>query len=125
MFQTSLEATFTENGVKHSFKPTDQPLPYANTVRRTRWLEHHINALLRNFRSDVEQFPFFKKITELFLRSDKIRTIIRYEITSITQEPMSMDGTTSSWTARVVKQVERYPQLFSVVRWTVTSNGLN
>ena len=40
--------------------------------------------------------------------------------TPITQELVSMDGTTSTWTARVVRQVKRNPHLFSVVRRTVT-----
>ena len=40
--------------------------------------------------------------------------------TPILQELVSMDGTTSTWTARVVRQVKRNPHLFSVVRRTVT-----
>ena len=38
--------------------------------------------------------------------------------TLITQELVYMDGTTSTWTARVVSQVKRNPHLFSVVRRT-------
>ena len=40
--------------------------------------------------------------------------------TPITQELVFMDRTTSTWTARVVRQVKRNPHLFSVVRRTVT-----
>ena len=42
---------------------------------------------------------------------------------SITQLLVSIMGTTSKWTARVVRQVKRKPQRFSMDRLTVTKKG--
>ena len=71
------EAAYTEDGVQYPLKTTDQPLPDATLVRRTGWIEPPLNALMFNFGGDVNLIPFFDTFTELFLRSDKVRTIIR------------------------------------------------
>ena len=70
------KATCTEDGVQFPLKTTDQPLPDANLVRRTGQIEPPNNALMCMFGGDVNRTSFFDKFTEVFLRSDKVRTII-------------------------------------------------
>ena len=56
---------------------TDQLLPGATLMRRTWRVEPPLNALMCNFRGDVEHVSFSNTFTELFLRSNEVHTIIR------------------------------------------------
>ena len=71
------EATCTEDGVQYPLKTTDQPLPDATLVWRTERIEPPLNALICKFGGNVRRIQFFDAFTELFLRSDEVRTIIR------------------------------------------------
>ena len=71
------EATGTEDGVQYPLKTRDRTLPDANLVWRAWRVEPPLNALMCNFRGDVERVPFFNIFTELFYRFNEIRTVIR------------------------------------------------
>ena len=65
-----------QDGVQYPLKTTDQLLPDTTLVRRTGWIELPVNALMCKFGDDANRIPFLDTFTELFLRSDKFRTII-------------------------------------------------
>ena len=44
---------------------------------RTGWIEPPLNALIGKFGSDDKRISFFDTFTELFLRSNEVRTVIR------------------------------------------------
>ena len=44
---------------------------------RTGWIEPPLNALMCKFGGNVKRIPFFHTFTELFLRSNQVRNIIR------------------------------------------------
>ena len=81
-------------------------------------------AMLIVFYFSIHSQRFFSAPIKFAPLSDQIIVgVLRQErnhSTPITQELVSMDGTTSTWTARVVRQVKRNPHLFSVVRRTVS-----
>ena len=70
------EAACTEYGVQYPLKTTDPPFPDITLVQSTGRIETPSNAPMCKFGGDVNRIPFFDTFTELFLRSDKIRTII-------------------------------------------------
>ena len=79
---------------------------------------------------NVDNVPLSDIFWEFFFRFDKISANVRSNHGTNSSTPkiqglVSMDVTISTWTARVVRQVKMNPHLFSVVRRTVTKNGLD
>ena len=81
-------------------------------------------AMLILFQFSIHSRSFFSAPIKLVPISHQIIAGVPGRETNrsltITQEQLSVDGTTSTWTARVFRKVKRNPHLFSVVQRTVT-----
>ena len=127
------EATRAKNIILHALETAYQPHPDATLMWCAGWIEPPLCTFVSEFSCNVDNVPLFNTFSEFFVRSNKVSAIVRpnhgrctlrdtNRSTPITQELVSVDVTTSTWTARVVRQVKRTPHLFSVVRRTVTKN---
>ena len=98
-------------------------------VRSTGWVKFTLNSILytwfcQDLLIPVSDVTFCKSFLSLAIklvplfdqRTDGVPRRAANRSIPITQLLVSIDGTTSKWTARVVRQVKRNPQRFSVCR---------
>ena len=128
------QAAFPQDRVKNVFETTDSAFPNTSMVGALGGLNFHLfrffkSASLRtcSFQLLILYMSSFSLATKFVPLSDQITDGVprraHNRAIPITQLLVSMLGTTTKWTARVVRQVKRKPHLFSVNRLTDTKKG--
>ena len=120
------QAAVLQDRVKYVFDTTDYAFPNTSMVGSTRWIKLPLNSFLQECVVEDLLVPIVDVVHEFFFSGYKVCAVVRRAQNlsiPITQLLVSMIGTTSKWTARVVRQVKREPRLFSVDRLTDTKKG--